>query len=634
MFLGGIRVWDMKTLLILIDSSPFMVLFKDRQGRWIWMNRAFIKEMDLPPREEILGKRTQDLLPESKDLCREDLEVVARGEPLLGLLRKVTLPSGRKRWHLTDKIPIKTPDGKVKGVATFVRDVTEQAEIQKSMERLNKLISAIRDVNQLILKEEIGSSHLLNKICNTLVSAKCYEDFWIVLHEPCTKDLLQIISSTNKSKDQLDKYLSDRRFLFFYDSIPKEGVLALKYDDLVRIGWQIPEWHADCTLLATRLEYQDKTYGIMFALFPDDVKLDEREGELFLELAGDIAYAINSLDVREKLRKEEAFLARLFEASPEGIVLSTADGYILNANDAFCRLFGFACPEEVIGYNIDDLITDEKHYEEARLLTEAVIHVIHGESISVESVRRRSDGTFIDVSILSVPIRIDENIIGVYAIYRDITDKKMLERAMEENIATLSYVWRQTIELLASVSELRDPYTAGHQKRVAELAKFMAMKMRLLPESVDAVEMASLVHDVGKIKVPAEILSKPGPLDEVEYLLVKTHPQAGYNLLKDIDFPWPVAEIVLQHHERLDGSGYPQGLKGKEILQEARIIAVADVVEAMASDRPYRKALGIEAALKEIKRGRGTLYDEEAVDACLDLFEEGLVVPLFEKVIF
>ena len=116
--------------------------------------------------------------------------------------------------------------------------------------------------------------------------------------------------------------------------------------------------------------------------------------------------------------------------------------------------------------------------------------------------------------------------------------------------------------------------------------------------------------------------------------MVKTHPQAGYNLLKDIDFPWPVAEIVLQHHERLDGSGYPQGLKGKEILQEARIIAVADVVEAMASDRPYRKALGIEAALKEIKRGRGTLYDEEAVDACLALFGEGLVIPLFEKVIF
>ena len=137
---------------------------------------------------------------------------------------------------------------------------------------------------------------------------------------------------------------------------------------------------------------------------------------------------------------------------------------------------------------------------------------------------KRADGTPIGVSILGIPIKIDEDLAGVYAIYRDITDKKMYERAMKENIATLFRVWRQTIELIASVSELRDPYTAGHQKRVAELAKFMAMKMGLSPESVDAVEMASLIHDVGKIKVPAEILSKPGPLDEVEYLLVKTHP--------------------------------------------------------------------------------------------------------------
>ncbi|MFY9382984.1 MAG: HD domain-containing phosphohydrolase, partial [Acetomicrobium sp.] len=350
-----------------------------------------------------------------------------------------------------------------------------------------------------------------------------------------------------------------------------------------------------------------------------------------LTLANDIAYALHKLDDRDELRREKIFWEKLFNVSPEGVVLCAPDGRVLRVNNAFCHIFRFSSPEEVIGKNIDSIVADEITFEEARSFTEAAAR---GERVSVESVRQRVDGTLIDVSILGIPIKIDEDLAGVYAIYRDITDKKMYERAMKENIATLFRVWRQTIELIASVSELRDPYTAGHQKRVAELAKFMAMKMRLSPESVDAVEMASLIHDVGKIKVPAEILSKPGPLDEVEYLLVKTHPQAGYNLLKDIDFPWPVAEIVLQHHERLDGSGYPQGLKGKEILQEARIIAVADVVEAMASGRPYRKALGIEAALKEIKSGRGTLYDEEAVDACLALFEEGLAIPLFEKVIF
>lgn len=629
MFLGGIRVWDMETLLILIDSSPFMVLFKDRQGRWIWMNQSFIKEMDLPPREEILGKHTQDLLPESKDLCREDREVVARGEPLLGLLRKVTLPSGRKRWHLTDKIPIKTPGSGVAGVAVFIRDVTEQREAQRKLERLNRVLEAVLDVNQLMVREKLGRNHLLNEICGILVKGQCYESVWIILLDPQTGYLLDVFSLT-ETKAEIKRCLSPQ-FVSHLTMDSKDGFSAIKYEDLLRKGWQLPKRYTGKVLISSRLEHGKKTYGVICASLPRNVELEIKEKDLFLTLANDIAYALHKLDDRDELRREKIFWEKLFNVSPEGVVLCAPDGRVLRVNNAFCHIFRFSSPEEVIGKNIDSIVADEITFEEARSFTEAAAR---GERVSVESVRQRVDGTLIDVSILGIPIKIDEDLAGVYAIYRDITDKKMYERAMKENIATLFRVWRQTIELIASVSELRDPYTAGHQKRVAELAKFMAMKMRLSPESVDAVEMASLIHDVGKIKVPAEILSKPGPLDEVEYLLVKTHPQAGYNLLKDIDFPWPVAEIVLQHHERLDGSGYPQGLKGKEILQEARIIAVADVVEAMASGRPYRKALGIEAALKEIKSGRGTLYDEEAVDACLALFEEGLAIPLFEKVIF
>lgn len=629
MFLGGIRVWDMGTLLILIDSSPFMVLFKDRQGRWIWMNQSFIKEMDLPPREEILGKHTQDLLPESKDLCREDREVVARGEPLLGLLRKVTLPSGRKRWHLTDKIPIKTPGNGVAGVAVFIRDVTEQREAQRKLERLNRVLEAVLDVNQLMVREKLGRNHLLNEICGILVKGQCYESVWIILLDPQTGYLLDVFSLT-ETKAEIKRCLSPQ-FVSHLTMDSKDGFSAIKYEDLLRKGWQLPKRYTGKVLISSRLEHGKKTYGVICASLPRNVELEIKEKDLFLTLANDIAYALHKLDDRDELRREKIFWEKLFNVSPEGVVLCAPDGRVMRVNNAFCHIFRFSSPEEVIGKNIDSIVADEITFEEARSFTEAAAR---GESISVESVRRRADGTLIDVSILGIPIKIDENLAGIYAIYRDITDKKMYERAMKENIATLSHVWRQTIELIASVSELRDPYTAGHQKRVAGLAKFMAMKMGLSPERVDAVEMASLIHDVGKIKVPAEILSKPGPLDEVERLLVETHPQAGYNLLKDIDFPWPVAEIVLQHHERLDGGGYPQGLKGKEILQEARIIAVADVVEAMASGRPYRKALGIEAALKEIKSGRGTLYDEEAVDACLALFEEGLAIPLFEKVIF
>ena len=618
-------MWDMETLLILIDSSPFMVLFKDKQGRWIWMNQSFIKEMGLPPREEILGKSTQDLLPESKGLRREDREVITKGEPLLGLLRKVTLPSGRKRWHLTDKIPIKLSGDEVVGIAVFIRDVTEQREAQRKLERLNRVLEVIQNVNQLIVREKLGRNHLLNEICNILVNGQCYESVWIILLDPQRGDLLNIFSLT-ETKVEMKRCLSPQ-LISYLTPDSKDGFLDFKYEYLVRMGWQLSKRYTGKTFITSRLEHGEETYGIICALLPKDIELEKKEKDLFLTLADDIAYAMRKLDIRDELHREKVFWEKLFNVSPEGVILCSPDGRILRANNAFCRIFEFSTPEEVIGKNIDSVVANERTLEEARSLTEAAAR---GESVSAESVRQKANGTPIDVSILGVPIKIDENLAGIYAIYRDITDKKMYEKAMKENIATLSHAWRQTIELLASVGELRDPYTAGHQKRVGGLAKFMAMKMELSPESVDAVEMSSLVHDVGKIKVPAEILSKPGPLDEVEYLLVKTHPQAGYNLLKDIDFPWPVAEIVLQHHERLDGSGYPQGLKGKEILQEARIIAVADVVEAMASDRPYRKALGIEAALKEIKRGCGTLFDEGAVDACLALFEEGLMIPLFE----
>lgn len=185
-----------------------------------------------------------------------------------------------------------------------------------------------------------------------------------------------------------------------------------------------------------------------------------------------------------------------------------------------------------------------------------------------------------------------------------------------------------SITALAGIVELRDPYTAGHQRRVAELAAAVAKQLALPEEQIECIRLASAVHDVGKILIPAEILVKPGRLSELEFALIKEHAQAGYDILKAIDFPWPIARIVQQHHERLDGSGYPQGLKGDAILLEARVIGVADVVEAMKSHRPYRSGLGIGAALEEIERHRGRLYDPRVVDACLTLFREhGFVMP-------
>lgn len=186
----------------------------------------------------------------------------------------------------------------------------------------------------------------------------------------------------------------------------------------------------------------------------------------------------------------------------------------------------------------------------------------------------------------------------------------------------LRHTLEDALDAIATTVEMRDPYTAGHERRVGELAVAIAEEMGLDEDKIHGIRLAASVHDLGKIQIPAEILSKPGKLSEIEFMLIKTHPQAGYDILKDVDFPWPIADIVWQHHERLDGTGYPQGLSDGSILIESRIMAVADVVEAMSSHRPYRPGLGIEVALGEIERGKGSAYDPAVADACLKLFRE------------
>jgi HD-GYP domain-containing protein (c-di-GMP phosphodiesterase class II) len=181
----------------------------------------------------------------------------------------------------------------------------------------------------------------------------------------------------------------------------------------------------------------------------------------------------------------------------------------------------------------------------------------------------------------------------------------------------------ETVQAIATTIEMRDPYTAGHQRRVAGLAQRIAARMHLSAEEIHGIFLAATIHDIGKIHIPAEILSFPGKLGEIEYTLIKTHVQAGYDILKNIEFPWPLAQMVYQHHEHLDGSGYPRGLQGDQISLAGRILCVADVVESMATYRPYRPGLGVRKALAEVRKNRGKLYDTAVVNVCLELFREG-----------
>lgn len=209
----------------------------------------------------------------------------------------------------------------------------------------------------------------------------------------------------------------------------------------------------------------------------------------------------------------------------------------------------------------------------------------------------------------------------------DLVDERTTELKESERKLRTSLI--DSITALASTVEMRDPYTAGHQRRVALLAIAIAKELHLPEEQIEGIQLAGVVHDVGKIRIPAEILSKPGRLTPLEFELIKLHAQSGYEILKSIDFPWPIAQIVLQHHERLNGSGYPQALKSDQILLEAKIIAVADVVESMTSHRPYRPGLGIDAALQEITLNKGKLYEPAIVEACIRLFrEQAYVLPI------
>ncbi len=317
----------------------------------------------------------------------------------------------------------------------------------------------------------------------------------------------------------------------------------------------------------------------------------------------------------QELRESEARYRSLFEQSMDAVALVSVDGTVLEANPAFLRLLGV---DSVAGMNAIHhyLNPDERQQFVERMERE-------GRIVDDEQTLRRSDGSLM-TCLRSAVVRRDSagRIIGYQTVLHDITERKQREREREESVARLQKAMQATVEAMSAAVEMRDPYTAGHQRRVTIVARAIAMELGADGDLLDALTFGGQLHDLGKLHIPAEILSKPRALTPSEFMLIKEHPRASYELLKGIDFPWPVADIAYQHHERLDGSGYPQGLKGDQMLPEARILAVADVFEAMSSHRPYRAALGTEAALAELLAHRGTWYDTDAVDACVRLVRE------------
>jgi PAS domain S-box-containing protein/putative nucleotidyltransferase with HDIG domain len=318
-----------------------------------------------------------------------------------------------------------------------------------------------------------------------------------------------------------------------------------------------------------------------------------------------------------QLRKSEEKYRTLFEDSSDAIFINNQEGKLIDFNLSTLELFGYS-REEMLGIDTTAIFVNPDEYERLQNEIEQ-----KGSIREFKAKLRKRDGTEMHCLITStVRLARDKSKLGYQGIVRDISELVSSREQIETTLNDLRKALGGTIEAMALTVETRDPYTAGHQRRVSNLARGIATEMGVSEAQIQGVRMAGVIHDIGKISVPGEILSKPGNISQNELGIIREHPQVGYNILKTVDFPWPIARIVLQHHERMDGSGYPNGISGENILLEARILAVADVVEAMASHRPYRAALGIKLALNEISKNRGSFYDAEVVDACLRLFNE------------
>lgn len=339
---------------------------------------------------------------------------------------------------------------------------------------------------------------------------------------------------------------------------------------------------------------------------------------------------------KKALEESEEKYRMLVETIVESILILDFTGRVLFANKALADMLGYDTPEECIGKNVFDFIAPE-HKKRALKDLSRVYKGEWGFLVNYKVLKKNGEAFWVEV--LGRSMAYEGRNAGLMVL-RDITKRKQMEEKissakqnleikvkertseLKSSLEKVERLLKETVEALSTAVEAKDPYTAGHQKSVAKLACAITAEMGFTRERIDGMYISAIIHDIGKIHIPAEVLTKPGKLSEAETQLINTHSRYGYDILHGIEFPWPIGKIVLQHHERIDGSGYPLGLSGDKICLEAKVLAVADTVEAIATDRPYRPSLGLKKALEEISSKQGILYDRDIVRICLRLFNK------------
>jgi PAS domain S-box-containing protein len=572
-----------------VENVPLMIFLKEATDlRFVIFNRAG-EELLGYDRSDLMGKNNLELFPpeQAAHFMAKDREVLDGETGMLDIPEESiqTAKKGERFLH-TRKVCIRGSDGVTKFLLGISEDITDRKRYEESLRsserRLSDIIEFFPDATLVIDKE--GKVVAWNRAIETMTGVKA-------------EDMLG-----KGDYEYALPFYGERRPILIDLALNPKPEKDKSYNHIQRMG----------DILFGEA-YTPGLIGSKTHLSATASVLRNSEGEIVAAIEC-IRDDTGRRKAQEELRQAEERYRSIFENAQEGIFRSTPEGKIILANPAMAKMFGYASSEELITGITDaarQLYVDPEERTKIRKLIEA-----QGNIRNHETQFYKKDGSIIWVSMTMQAVRDEKGQLLYYeGMDEDITVRKESADRMRKALGA-------TVQAISVTVETRDPYTAGHQKKVADLSRAIATEMNLSADQIDGIRMAAIIHDLGKISVPAEILSKPTKLTALEFSLIKTHAQSGYDILKNIDFPWPIARVVLEHHERMDGSGYPNGLTGNNILLESRILSVADVVESMGSHRPYRPSLGVDTALAEIEQNRGTHYDPAVADACLRLFRE------------
>ena len=563
---------------ILLSNAPAMIYWLDKEGRFIIVNECFANLFNKSP-EDIKGKYLYDLYPEniSDRIYDDNMEIIESKTPKYNIEEFLETPKGMI-WVRTDKVPYKDINGEVMGIIGVLSDITHQKQInedlRKSEEKFRGITERSFDIIITVDQEEICTyvSPSVERVLGYKPEEIIGKHFQVLFPENMIKKVERVYNTLIQGKEieevNFEVLRKDRR----------KAIIEVNGSPIIK---------------------DDKIVGVQ--IHSRDITLRKLEEEM--------------------IEKEKNKLQKYIDVA--GIILKIVDkdGKVSLINNRGCEVLEYT-KEEILGKNwIDNFVPERLKNKMNDILTKLRSNqTVAYEYFEHPILTKSGEEKIISWSNTILKDEKDE-FQGILSSGEDVTIKSRVERELQENYQKLQQIMEDTVYTMAKVVEKKDPYSAGHQKRVSQIATAIAKEMKLPKNKIEGLRVASLVHDIGKIGMPIEILSKPSGLTELGYDLMTEHPMTGYNILKEIDFPWPVAEIVLQHHEKINGSGYPNGLKGDNILIEARILCVADVIEAMSSYRAYRSSHTIKEVLKELNRNKGTLYDPMVVDACKELFK-------------